>query len=37
MRGTYDDLAAQFQALVDDYVANKYTRREATPAGARVS
>jgi (E)-4-hydroxy-3-methylbut-2-enyl-diphosphate synthase len=37
MRGTYDDLAAQFQALVDDYVANKYARREATPAGAQVS
>jgi (E)-4-hydroxy-3-methylbut-2-enyl-diphosphate synthase len=37
MRGTYDDLAAQFQALVDDYVANKYTRREAAPAGTQVS
>src|ERR1700736_1042531 len=37
MRGTYDDLAAQFQALVDDYVANKYTRREAARAGAQVS
>jgi (E)-4-hydroxy-3-methylbut-2-enyl-diphosphate synthase len=37
MRGTYDDLAAQFQALVDDYVANKYARREAAPAGARAS
>src|SRR6202171_1235376 len=37
LRGTYDDLAAQFQALVDDYVANKYTRREAAPAGARAS
>jgi (E)-4-hydroxy-3-methylbut-2-enyl-diphosphate synthase len=37
LRGTYDDLAAQFQALVDDYVANKYTRREAAPAGARIS
>ena len=37
LRGTYDDLAAQFQALVDDYVANKYARREAAPAGARAS
>src|SRR6266702_4030632 len=37
LRGTYDDLAAQFQALVDDYIANKYTRREAAPAGARAS
>ena len=37
LRGTYDDLAAQFQALVDDYVANKYERRETAPAGARAS
>jgi (E)-4-hydroxy-3-methylbut-2-enyl-diphosphate synthase len=37
LRGTYDDLAAQFQALVDDYVANKYVRREAAPAGAKIS
>ena len=24
LRGSYDELAAQFQALVDDYVATKY-------------
>ena len=34
LRGTYDELAAQFQALVDDYVATKYARREAAPASA---
>ena len=28
LRGTYDELAPQFQALVDDYVATKYPRRE---------
>lgn len=33
LRGTYDELAAAFQALVDDYVATHYARRsEATPA-----
>ncbi len=34
LRGTYDDLSVQFQALVDDYIANKYARREAAPASA---
>lgn len=34
LRGNYDDLSVQFQALVDDYVANKYARREAAPASA---
>jgi (E)-4-hydroxy-3-methylbut-2-enyl-diphosphate synthase len=34
LHGTYDDLAASFQALVDDYVNNKYARREPQPAGA---
>ncbi|HEV2984366.1 MAG TPA: flavodoxin-dependent (E)-4-hydroxy-3-methylbut-2-enyl-diphosphate synthase [Vicinamibacterales bacterium] len=27
LRGTYDDLAVEFQRLVDDYVERKYTRR----------
>src|SRR5215510_336434 len=27
LRGTYDDLAAEFQRLVDDYVERKYARR----------
>jgi (E)-4-hydroxy-3-methylbut-2-enyl-diphosphate synthase len=34
LRGTYDELAASFQALVDDYVATKYARREPATAGA---
>src|ERR1700688_3407653 len=34
MRGTYDDLAAGFQSLVDDYISTQYARREPTPAGA---
>jgi (E)-4-hydroxy-3-methylbut-2-enyl-diphosphate synthase len=29
LHGSYDELAAGFQALVDDYVATKYSRREA--------
>jgi (E)-4-hydroxy-3-methylbut-2-enyl-diphosphate synthase len=33
LRGNYDELAAAFQALVDDYVATKYARREV-PASA---
>jgi (E)-4-hydroxy-3-methylbut-2-enyl-diphosphate synthase len=32
LRGTYDELAAAFQTLVDDYVARTYPKREATPA-----
>jgi (E)-4-hydroxy-3-methylbut-2-enyl-diphosphate synthase len=27
LRGTYDELAAEFQRLVDDYVDTKYERR----------
>ena len=27
MRGTYEELAAGFRALIDDYVATKYARR----------
>ena len=35
LEGTYDELAAAFQALVDNYIANKYPRKtaEAIPAG----
>src|ERR1700716_1553673 len=29
LKGNYDELAAAFRALVDDYVATKYPRREA--------
>jgi len=32
MRGTYDELAAGFQKLVDDYVDAKYARRASQPA-----
>src|SRR5580704_12836101 len=34
LRGAYDELAASFQTLVDDYVTTKYARREPEPAGA---
>ena len=27
LRGTYDELAAAFQALVDDYVSTRYPRK----------
>ena len=29
LRGSYDELAAQFQALVDEYVATKYPVKAA--------
>jgi hypothetical protein len=29
LEGTYDELAAAFQALVDKYIANKYARKAA--------
>src|SRR6266542_3706673 len=29
LKGTYDELSSAFRALVDDYVATKYARREA--------
>ncbi len=32
LKGTYDELAIAFRALVDDYVATKYPKREAKPA-----
>ena len=31
------ELATRFQALVDDYVATKYPRRESAPASASAS
>jgi (E)-4-hydroxy-3-methylbut-2-enyl-diphosphate synthase len=36
LEGNYDELAAAFRALVDDYVATKYPRRETVlaPRGA---
>ena len=37
LRGNYDELAAAFQALVDDYVSTKYSRREAVPANVRAT
>jgi hypothetical protein len=33
LHGTYGELSAAFQALVDDYVANKYARREPAAVG----
>ena len=34
LKGTYDELATAFRALVDDYVATKYPKREAKPVTA---
>ena len=31
LKGSYEELSAAFQALVDDYVATKYPRRDAAP------
>jgi (E)-4-hydroxy-3-methylbut-2-enyl-diphosphate synthase len=33
LRGTYDELAAAFQALVDDYVETKYAKKTPAVAG----
>lgn len=33
LRGTYDELAAGFRQLIDDYVATHYPRRQGEPAG----
>ena len=30
LKGTYEELATAFRALVDDYVATKYPRKEAS-------
>jgi (E)-4-hydroxy-3-methylbut-2-enyl-diphosphate synthase len=35
LEGTYDELAAAFQKLVDDYVATKFPRKTAEVTGAR--
>src|SRR5713226_7755226 len=32
LKGTYDELAVAFRALVDDYIATKYPRRQPVPA-----
>jgi len=32
LHGSYDELAASFQTLVDDYISTKYPRREPVPA-----
>src|SRR5437870_1635341 len=32
LKGTYEELAHAFRALVDDYIATKYRRREPAPA-----
>jgi (E)-4-hydroxy-3-methylbut-2-enyl-diphosphate synthase len=33
LKGSYDELAAQFQAILDDYVENRYQRLENPEAG----
>ncbi len=37
LKGTYEELATAFRALVDDYVATKYPRKEAGAAGHGVA
>ena len=32
LRGTYDELAAEFRQIVDDYVATKYAKRSNEPS-----
>jgi GcpE protein len=32
LKGTYEELAAAFRSLVDDYIATKYIRRQPAPA-----
>ena len=36
LEGTYDELSAAFRALLDDYVATKYSRRAAMSSAADV-
>ena len=31
LRGTYDELAAAFRNLIDQYIDTRYRRRQATP------
>jgi hypothetical protein len=35
LEGTYDELAAAFQALVDNYVATRYPRKPAEVSAHR--
>jgi hypothetical protein len=35
LEGTYDELAAAFQALVDNYIAKKYPRKTAEVGAGR--
>jgi len=37
LRGSIDELAAAFQALIDDYVATKYAKKAAPAVSARTS
>jgi (E)-4-hydroxy-3-methylbut-2-enyl-diphosphate synthase len=37
LRGTYDELAAEFQQIVDDYVVAKYARRTLAAASSEPS
>jgi len=37
LEGNYDQLSAAFRALVDDYIATKYTRRPAAASGGGTS
>jgi (E)-4-hydroxy-3-methylbut-2-enyl-diphosphate synthase len=37
LKGNYDELAAAFQALVDDYISTKYPRKTAGDARAATS
>src|SRR5690348_331692 len=36
LKGTYDELSAAFQKLLDDYVANKYPRRESIASAPKT-
>ena len=37
LKGSYEELSAAFQALVDDYVATKYPRRETGGPRSRTT
>ncbi|MDR3720687.1 MAG: hypothetical protein P4L00_03740, partial [Candidatus Acidoferrales bacterium] len=37
LEGTYDELSAAFQTLVNDYIATKYARRETPLPASAVS
>ncbi|HKT47611.1 MAG TPA: flavodoxin-dependent (E)-4-hydroxy-3-methylbut-2-enyl-diphosphate synthase [Candidatus Acidoferrales bacterium] len=36
LKGTYDELSAAFQKLLDDYVSNKYPRRESIASAPKT-